>query len=178
MVDLNATEPHLGKFRIRPAWAVTLFALLATSGAASLWAAQTKSAQPWVFRSAPWVFLVFVLGFALYRVALVLAGRYSPFKAFAQVFIGILFFLVLAWPDMERGGASDERLIRHPDAKVRAMSAELIGLKLEVGYAAQLAELLDDQDDNVRQRAHEALVKLNQGSDLGLEVQTWKDRFR
>ncbi len=178
MADSTAREPQLAGMRLRPAWALTLFGLLATSGAVSMWAAQSPTAEPWLKRVAPWMFLAFVCGFAVYRVALVLSKRYSAFKAFAQIFIGILFFLILVWPQMNSASVNDEGLLHHPEARVRSLAAEMAGLKHERSQSKALISLLSDEDQRVRQQAHQALVSLNEGEDLGLEAAPWAERLK
>ncbi len=55
--------------------------MLVVSAGIAFYAQRSLGVDPVVARLAPWVFLAFALGFAVYRLALVAAGRYSPFKA-------------------------------------------------------------------------------------------------
>jgi HEAT repeat protein len=58
---------------------------------------------------------------------------------------------------------------------VRALAAEVAGYR---GDAAQpLVKLLSDPSPEVRQAAHDALVKLNGGTDLGAAAEAWEKRF-
>lgn len=179
-------EPSVAGVRVRPVWSIFLFVLLVASAALALYA-QRANVDPLVAQVAPWVFLVFALGFTVYRVALVAARRYSPFKAFFQIFIAALFFMLLLFPRaQEPKPAAVERslavLVKDRDARVRAMAAELAGLRRDVTVAPALVQLLEDPSGEVRQAAHGALVQLNDGADLGPAEQdaaraAWKGRF-
>lgn len=169
-------EPSLAGVRVRPAWSIALYALLVLSAGVAFYAQRSAGLHPEVARVAPWIFLVFALGFATYRVALVAARRYSPFKAFIQVFLAALFFLLLLSPRFEAPGDQGS-LLQSPDARVRAQAAELVGWRAEVGQAPALVGLLDDPSPLVRSAAHEALVKLNGGADLGTASDGWRRRF-
>ena len=137
----------------------------------------------WVERGAPWLFLVFVVGFAAYRLALVAAKRYSAFKAFFQIFVAALFFLLLLLPGSPfRSRRADTAaplaaLLKDPDAKVRALAAEVAGYRRDTSTAQLLVILLADPEPAVRDQAHDALVRLNEGGDLGAAIPAWKERF-
>ena len=176
-------EPSVVGVRVRPNLALALFALLVVSAATALWILSNPGVAPtWVERGAPWIFLAFVLGFAAYRIALVTAGRYSAFKAFFQIFVAVLFFLLLLLPGSPfnkhgESAAPLPALLRDPDAKVRALAAEVAGFRRDTGSAQLLVSLLADPDPQVRAQAHDALVRLNEGGDLGTGIPAWKDRF-
>jgi hypothetical protein len=159
-------EPSVVGVRVRPIWSIVLYALLVASAGVALYVQRAADVDPTLARVAPWLFLVFGLGFSVYRVALVAVRRYSPFKAFIQIFLAALFFLLLLLPGVQTAPRSDS-LLRHPDARVRAMSAELSGWRNDVSAAKSLVGALTDSDPAVRQAAHDALVKLNAGADLG-----------
>lgn len=179
-------EPSVVGVRVRPRLALALFALLVISAATALWTQSNPGAAPaWAERSAPWVFLAFVIGFAAYRFALVAAGRYSAFKAFFQIFVAALFFLLLLLPGSpfkHRGPALGHPplglLLGDPDPRVRALAAEVAGYRRETAAAQQLVRMLADSDPKVRAQAHAALVRLNEGGDLGTGIEPWKERFR
>ena len=125
------------------------------------------------------------MGFGAYRIALVVARRYSPFKAFFQLFVAALFFMLLllgrAQPHVSAGGLP--HLFGHRDATVRALAAEVAGFRGERAQGPGLVELLADDNAEVRRAAHDALVRLNAGVDLGsaddLAARTaWKERFK
>ncbi len=169
-------EPNIRGFRVRPSWPMALYALLVLSAALSLYVQRAPGVDPLVARFAPWLFLVFGVGFAAYRVALVAARRYSPFKAFLQVLLAALFFLLLVNPRAQQLALS-QPLLRHNDARVRALAAENVGLRGDVTKARELPALLDDGDEAVQKAAHEALIRLNDGADLGKERTVWEARF-
>ncbi len=176
-------EPSVVGVRVRPKWTLALFALLVVSAAAALWTRSNAGLAPaWVEKGAPWVFLVFVIGFAAYRFALVAAGRYSAFKAFFQIFVAVLFFLLLLLPNspfVKRASAAAPLSVslKDPDTRVRAMAAELAGYRRDVATAPLLIILLTDADAEVREQSHDALVRLNEGGDLGTDPAAWKERF-
>ncbi|MBS1150791.1 MAG: domain containing protein [Myxococcaceae bacterium] len=177
-------EPSVVGVRVRPKLAIALFALLVISAATALWTQSNPGVAPvWVERSAPWVFLAFVLGFAAYRFALVTAHRYSAFKAFFQIFVAVLFFLLLLLPGSpfvkqpSDSTAPLVALLHDSDPRVRALAAEVAGYRRETAAAPVLVSLLADPEPGVRAQAHAALVRLNEGGDLGTAIPAWKERF-
>ena len=179
---LKDDEPSVVGLRIRPASTFALFVLLGISAGLGLWIQSNPGSAPiWLERGAPWLFLVFVVGFAAYRFALVAAGRYSAFKAFFQIFVAALFFMMLL-PGSPLAVARPPsstltQLLSDPDARVRAMAAELAGWRKATDSTKALIGLLDDADPQVRDQAHAALVRLNDGSDVGASAAVWKERF-
>jgi hypothetical protein len=177
-------EPSVVGMRVRPKLALALYALLVVSAATALWTQNNAGVAPvWVERGAPWVFLAFVIGFGAYRLALVSAGRYSAFKAFFQIFVAVLFFLLLLLPGspfvkVPSNAAPLASLLRDPDPKVRALAAEVAGYRRDATAAPLLVILLSDSDPAVATQAHAALVRLNDGGDLGTEPAPWKERFK
>ena len=180
---LKADEPSVVGMRVRPNLAIGLFALLVASAAAALWTQSHPGAAPaWVEQGSPWLFLAFTVGFAAYRFALVAAGRYSAFKAFFQVFVAVLFFLLLRLPGSPFVShapvtASLSVLLRDSDPRVRALAAEVAGYRRDHPSAQALIVLLGDPDPVVRDQAHQALVRLNDGGDLGPAAAAWKEKF-
>jgi hypothetical protein len=178
---LHPDEPHVGKLRVRPELTIALFVLLGLSAALGLWTQGNPGKAPgWVERGAPWLFLVFVVGFAAYRFALVAAGRYSAFKAFFQIFVAALFFMMLL-PGSPLTGRSNAPslpvLLADPDSRIRALSAEVAGWRHDQQVARKLVGLLDDPEPAVRDQAHAALIRINDGVDLGTGSGAWMERF-
>jgi len=180
----QAPTPQVGGLRVAPAFAGALYALLVASAALALWVSQVpEGVPPSLAASVPWVFLVFVAAFAVYRLALVRARRYPASKAFFQIGTAVLFFMLLL-PRPRVGGGEDGlgRLLRHGDPAVRALAAEMVryrpgGLR----HGRLLVEQLGDPDERVREAAHASLVALA-GTDLGpaedaAARQRWKERF-
>ena len=171
----TSDEPSVVGVRVRPFWSIVLYALLVLSAGLAMFAQRTPEFDPLVARVAPWIFLVFALGFSIYRIALVAARRYSPFKAFIQVFLAALFFLLLLSPRVE-GPLGESPLLSHRDDRVRALAAEVAGFRGDLSQGPALVKRLEDPSAEVRAAAHEALVKLNGGVDLG-GSDAWKKRF-
>ncbi|MDP1824490.1 MAG: HEAT repeat domain-containing protein [Archangium sp.] len=172
----TSDEPSVVGVRVRPVWSMVLYGLLVLSAGVAFYAQRSPGVDPMVARTAPWIFLVFGLGFSIYRIALVAARRYSPFKAFIQIFLAALFFLLLLFPRVQVA-AGESSLLVHRDERVRALAAEVMGWRGDQGQGAALVKLLDDPSPEVREAAHAALVKLNAGVDLGLTPEGWGKRF-
>ncbi len=175
--DTSSSEPSLAGVRVKPAWSMMLYVLLVAAAGLALYAQRSPKVDPAFAAAAPWVFLGFVLGFAVYRVALVAARRYSPFKAFFQVFVAALFFALLLMPRVPRPEGGPETLLRDRNPRVRALAAEVLGWRGELALAQALVPLLDDPNGEVRAAAQASLVKLNAGVDLGPERAAWGARF-
>lgn len=173
-MNAQTEEPNIRGVRVRPSWALALYALLVVTAGFSFYAQRAKNVDPVIAQAAPWLFLTFAIGFAVYRIALVVARRYSLVKAFIQILLAALFFQLLLFPRTKR---SPEPLLAHSDARVRAMAAENVGFHGDVGEARALITLLGDSDERVRTAAHEALIRLNGGADLGNEAAAWEARF-
>lgn len=184
-----AEEPSVAGMRVRPALPIVLYVLLVASAALAMYA-QRAPVAPGIARVAPWIFLAFAVGFAGYRFALVAARRYSPFKAFFQVLMAALFFMLLLWPGLTTApaGAQGEAVstlasaLASSDAEKRALAAEVVGFRGDRSAALTLVKLLEDPDPTVRTAAHGALVRLNAGADLGTADdaaarQAWQERF-
>lgn len=176
--DSTTSEPTVAGVRVRPAWSFVLYLLLVAAAGLALYAQRSPRVDPTFAVAAPWVFLGFVVGFAVYRVALVAARRYSPFKAFLQIFIAALFFVLLLMPRSPRGDGGPVSLLRDRNPRVRAVAAEVLGFRNDVAQAGAVVPLLDDPNAEVRAAARAALVKLNGGVDLGESRVAWEARFR
>lgn len=179
---LKDDEPSMVGLRVRPELTIALFVLLGVSAGVGLWTQGHPGRAPvWLERGAPWLFLVFVVGFAAYRLALVAAGRYSAFKAFFQIFLAALFFMLLlpGSPLAARSPVTSSLsvLLGDPDPRVRGLAAEVAGWRRDQDTVQALVGLLDDADPKVREQAHTALVRLNDGSDVGVSAAAWKERF-
>ena len=172
----TSDEPSVVGVRVRPVWSIVLYVLLVLSAGVAMYAQRSPGVDPAVARTAPWIFLIFALGFSIYRLALVAARRYSPFKAFIQIFLAALFFLLLLFPRVA-GTEASHTLLSHPDEKVRSLAAEVVGWRSDQARGAAVVSLLDDPAPEVRTAAHEALVKLNGGVDLGTTAAAWGKRF-
>ena len=172
-------EPTVAGLRVRPAWPLLLYAILAASAGLSVFAQRSPGIDGAVGRAAAWVFLVFAVGFAGYRLALVAARRYSPFKAFLQVLIAALFFVVLLSPAVQapRRASPQRPLLGHAEPAVRALAARVVGLEGDLAGAGELVGMLEDPSPEVRAEAHRALVHLAGGVDLGTAPGPWKERF-
>jgi hypothetical protein len=143
-----------------------LYALLVGSAALTFWG--------WQPEITPWLFLTFLVFFAFYRLGLVRAGKYRAFKAFFQIGLGFLVWLLLM-PAFRRPPSLAQRPhasaiveeLSDPDPRIRALAAEVAGYRPEGhDYAAQLVQRLQDPDPKVREVAHRSLVQLT-GADLG-----------
>lgn len=173
-------EPSVAGVKVRPVLPVVLYGLLVGSALLAFWAQRTEAAPEPLSRFAPWAFLAFAIGFAAYRLALVAAKRYSAFKAFSQIFMAALFFMLLLLPQVvqpPQGALTPAALLDDRDPRVRALSAEVMGWRGQVMDASKLVPLLSDPDDRVRAAAHDALVKFNGGVDLGFEGAKWRERY-
>lgn len=184
-------EPSVGGVKVRPGLTLLLYALLVASGGAALWAQRNPAGvPPLVARAAPWVFLVFAIGFAAYRFALVTAKHYSAFKAFFQVAVAFaVFFLLLnpgvpsgfvdtAPPAVKAGPGDLAGLLADPDPRIRVLAAELARYRTSGPEVARaLVKALSDSDESVRTVAHQTLVQFNSGNDLGSDPKAWTERF-
>lgn len=168
---------------LRPA----LYTLLALSALFTLWSGRDiagRALPRWTHVVAPTLFAIFLVVFAVYRFALVRAKKYPAATGLFQVGLGALIWVMLLPSTRQKfgppPGTGDDlpALLSSPDARVRALAAELSGYRGQGSrYAAQLIERLDDPDATVRQRAHDALVHLA-GSDAGSDPGSWRTLAR
>ena len=167
---------------LRPA----LYALLLLSALLTFWSGGDiagKQLPRWTQVVGPTLFATFLVVFAIYRFALVRAKKYPAAIGFFQVGLGALIWVMLLPSTRQKfaapAGAGDDVgvLMASPDARVRALAAELAGFRGKAGYVGQLIERLDDSDPAVRLRAHGALVRLS-GADLGADPEAWRSWAR
>ena len=177
-----------GKLRVRrglafvPAMRPALYALLLLSALFTFWSGGDiagKELPRWTQVVAPTLFATFLVVFAVYRFALVRAKKYPAAIGFFQVGLGALIWVMLLpstrqkFAPPARAGDDVGMLMSSPDARVRALAAELAGFRGKAGYVGQLIDRLDDPDQAVRQRAHGALLRLS-GTDLGAAPEAWR----
>lgn len=161
----------VGRFVLGPGLTGTLYVLLLGSAAAVLWVRRMPASAPlWLQLAAPWLFLAFLLGFAVYRLSTVRANKYPAAKAFYQLGAGALFFmLLLPAPQKQALGAQDSvlLLLRDPNPHARALAAEVARHRPEgQKYLRPLVKALGDPNPDVQAQAHRSLVHLT-GRDLG-----------
>lgn len=117
----------------------------------------------------------FIVGYALYRYALVRAGRYPAGKAMVQVALMSLFLaLLVRWAGDRELGVTDRpvdlgRALASAEPDLRALAAEVLRARPRaegVAHAGRLVALLSDPSPEVRRQAHASLVALA-GRDLG-----------
>lgn len=123
---------------------------------------------------------VFIVVFAVYRFALVRAGRYPAGKAFVQVgLMGLVAAIIagIALGEVERepaapGPVALERPLAASSAEVRALAAELVRFRARpeaVRHVARLIQLVEkDPAPAVRREARASLAALA-GKDAGGE---------
>jgi hypothetical protein len=153
---------------LRPA----LYALLVASALLTFWAGSGiggRELPHWAASAAPILFAVFLVVFAVYRLALVRARKYPAAMGLFQIGLGALVWVLLLPGTRQRIGAEEgdevQVLMRSSDPRVRALAAEVAGDRRNPRYAADLVERLDDGDPAVRRAAHAALARL-----LGTDV--------
>ncbi len=163
--------PRWAGIQAGPALAGVLYALLVLSAALALWVRQFPGAlPPRLEQASPWVFLAFLICFALYRLVLVRARKYPVIKAFFQIGAGILFFFLLLPAARETYAEPQDRLdalLQDSNPHVRALAAEVARHREDSRrHAPALVKALADPDKEVREEAHRSLVELT-GRDLG-----------
>ncbi|MFZ5471886.1 MAG: HEAT repeat domain-containing protein [Myxococcota bacterium] len=179
--------PHVGSVRAGPAVAAVLYALLVGSAVLALWVRNFPGKVPaHLEAAAPWVFLVFIICFALYRWSLMRAKKYPAAKAFFQVGVAVLFFMLLlpqGRPSGEAAGDEVEALLSSTTPQVRALAAEVARYRPDGRkYGKALVKALEDREPRVRQEAHRSLVALA-GEDVGGPddegaIEKWSEKFR
>lgn len=179
--------PEVAGIRLGLVFAGVLYVLLASAAALALWARNFPGVlPPELAMAAPVAFFVFSVGFAVYRLRLVRAKKYSAFKALFQIGAAFLFLMLLLPQPKPAYDAADYELgalLEDPDWRVRALSAEVVRYRSGgAKYGSLLVRALSDPDARVREEAHRSLVSLN-GRDLGAPedaraIQAWGERFR
>ena len=171
---------------LRPA----LYVLLVASALLTFWAGGGIGGPElprWAAAAAPILFGVFLLVFAVYRLALVRAKKYPAAMGLFQIGLGALVWVLLL-PGTRQGmgrepGDDVQVLLRSSDPRVRALAAEVAGYRANQRYAADLVERLDDGDRAVRAAAHAALIRLfgkdfSPGEDGPAAQQKWREALR
>lgn len=163
--------PQVAGLRLGPAIAGALYLLLVLSAAFALWVRQFPGRLPGhLATAAPWIFLLFVACFALYRLSLMRLGKYPAFKGFFQIGAALLFFTLLlprAQHRYETPGGELETYLHDGDARLRKLAAEVARHRGEGrGLVPALVAVLEDPDPAVRIEAHRSLVAIT-GEDLG-----------
>jgi hypothetical protein len=172
---------------LRPA----LYVLLVASALLTFWAGADiggRELPPRAAAAAPILFAVFLVVFAVYRLALVRAKKYPAAMGLFQVGLGALVWVLLLPGTRQRIGRErgDEVqvLMRSSDARVRALAAEVAGYRGNAArYAADLVDRLDDSDPAVRRAAHAALSRLlgtdvSPGEEGPAAQEKWREALR
>src|SRR5438309_2623235 len=125
---------------LRPA----LYALLVASALLTFWAGGSIGGRELgsrVASAAPILFGIFLIVFAVYRLALVRAKKYPAATGLFQIGLGALVWVLLlpgSRQDIQREPSDDvQALLRSPDPRVRALAAEVAGRRGATRYAAQ-----------------------------------------
>jgi hypothetical protein len=168
--------PSVDGVRVRPGLTLFLWVLLVASAAAALGVQRGSFALSAEARAAtPWVFLAFAVGFSVYRMSLLSVHKYSPAKAFFQVMVAATFSAMLfiganAEKKASQVPASGDlaAALKDSNPTLRAFAAELARHRPDgVAHAKALVAALADADAAVAKAAHDSLVALNGGDDLG-----------
>ena len=179
--------PRLAGIRLGPGPALVLYILLVGAAGLAFFGKEFPGRLPGeVERLTPFVFGVFVALFASYRFALVRSRKYPRFKAFYQVGLAVVVFLLLlpsaraSYGPLPRPGLGTD--LADNNARVRALAAEVVRHRQDAArYAPTLVTALEDEDPDVRLEAHRSLVQIA-GVDLGSPeelgaVKRWRQRF-
>jgi hypothetical protein len=155
---------------LRPA----LYALLVASALLTFWAGGSIGGRQLGVRearAAPILFGIFLVVFAVYRLALVRAKKYPAATGLFQIGLGALVWVLLLPGSRERlaetpRSARDdvEIYLASPQPQVRALAAEVAGYRNDPArYAGPLVEHLADADPRVRETARASLVRMAGG---------------
>ena len=172
---------------LRPA----LYALLVASAFLTLWAGREiggRELPPRAAAAAPVLFAIFLVVFAVYRLALVRAKKYPAATGLFQIGLAALVWVLLLPGARQRIGREQgddvQVLLRSSDSRVRALAAELAGYRRNPArYAPDLVDRLDDNDPAVRKAAHAALTRLlgtdvSPGEEGPAAQQKWREALR
>jgi len=182
----QVTAPSVGGLRLGPGLGVALYILLVASAGLAFFGRSFPGRLPVPLeRVTPWVFAIFVACFAVYRFGLASARKYPASKAFFQVGLAVVVFLLLLpssrAPYVPAGTALGQALV-DPDPRLRALAAEVARYRPEGrDYVPALVQALSDPDPTVRAQAHASLVRLT-GVDLGSPddpkaLDAWRRRY-
>jgi hypothetical protein len=154
---------------LRPA----LYALLVASAVLTFWAGghiRGRELPPRAAQAAPILFAVFLVVFALYRLALMRAKKYPAATGFFQIGLAALVWVLLLPGSRDRFEHAEQDdvqvLLGSADPRVRSLAAEVAGYRNDPDrYAAGLIGRLDDQDERVREAARASLIRMA-GADV------------
>jgi len=155
---------------LRPA----LYALLVASALLTFWAGGSIGGRQLGLRearAAPILFGIFLIVFAVYRLALVRAKKYPAATGLFQIGLGALVWVLLLPGSRERLAAAPEAArddvviyLASPQPQLRALAAEVAGYRNDpTRYAGPIIERLADPDPRVRETARESLVRMAGG---------------
>ncbi len=183
----QAEAPRLAGIRLGPGPGLVLYSLLLGAAGLAFFGKEFPGRLPGeVERVTPFVFGVFVALFASYRFALVRSRKYPSFKAFYQVGLAVVVFLLLlpsaraSYGPLPRPGLGADLVDNN--GRVRALAAEVVRHRPDAArYAPALVTALEDEDPAVRLEAHRSLVQIA-GVDLGSAddpgaIKRWRQRF-
>ena len=173
--------------RLGPGPGLVLYTLLVGAAGLAFFGKEFPGRLPeQVERVTPFVFGAFVALFGAYRFVLVRSRKYPSFKAFYQVGLAVVVFLLLlpfardSYGPGRRPGLGADLTDANP--RVRALAAEVVRYRPDAArYAPALVAGLEDGDPDVRLEAHRSLVQIA-GVDLGGPeaagaIQRWRERF-
>jgi hypothetical protein len=184
---VGGEAPLLAGIRLGPGPGLVLYVLLVGAAGLAFFGKEFPGRLPGVVeRVTPFVFGAFVALFASYRFALVRSRKYPSFKAFYQVGLAVVVFLLLlpsaraSYGPLPRPGLGMD--LADNNARVRALAAEVVRHRPDAArYAPALVTALEDEDPDVRLEAHRSLVQIA-GVDLGSPddvgaIKRWRQRF-
>ena len=176
-----------------------LFALLLGSAALTLFglpelqrAVAAGRSPPAALAIGPVLLGLFVVGYAVYRIALVRAGRYPAGKALVRIALiaavgGVVAGLVLLPADRRAPGEGPVDLARplfSASPEARALAAEVARHRPRdeaLLHVERLADLLGDPSPEVRRQARLSLTAIA-GRDVGGDgddaAERWREHFR
>ena len=179
--------PQVAGIRLGPGPGLVLYTLLLGAAGLAFFGKEFPGRLPLqVQRVTPFVFGTFVALFAAYRFVLVRSRKYPSFKAFYQVGLAVVVFLLLlpsaraSYGSLPGPGLAAD--LSDSNARVRALAAEVVRHRPDAArYASSLVTALEDEDPEVRVQAHRSLVQVA-GVDLGSPevpgaIQRWRERF-
>ncbi len=183
----QGATPQLAGIRLGPGPGLVLYSLLLGAAGLAFFGKEFPGRLPGdVERLTPFVFGAFVALFASYRFALVRSRKYPSFKAFYQVGLAVVVFLLLLpsararYGPLPRPGLGMDLVDNN--ARVRALAAEVVRYRPDAArYAAALVTALEDEDPDVRLEAHRSLTQIA-GVDLGPPedagaIKRWREHF-
>jgi hypothetical protein len=167
-VATEAEGPHIGSVRPGPTVGGILYLLLGASAAFALLGDRLTFVPFALQNAAPFIFGIFVVAFAVYRFAVVRAGRYPAAKAYFQVGAGVLLLAVLltgTWrapPPAEAGQPVDLLpLLSSADPAVRQLACEAARSRPDgAALVGPLHARENDPSPNVRAECERSLRAL------------------